>query len=379
MEYKYSVYYNKKLKKWVGAIELGKDPFGVRKRKVIYRDTEKEANRKVSSIVLEMEDGIYIEDSKDTFIGFLREYYKSCEPNWEDTTQSLYKMYIDVHFEPYFGSMKLTDVKPMVLDKFYNSKRLGEDGRQKLAVNTVRKFNGFFRSAFTYAMNNKMVKENPTNFVILPQKTKYKPTVYNEKQFLELLKFVEGTDDEIPIILGGGCGFRRGEIFGLRWKNIDFKNKTITIEETSIRFDRNIDKDGTKNESSQRTIIVPNYVIDVLEKYRDKKGGINPGDKIITRWLPGSYSERYGKLLKRFGLPHTRLHDLRHYNAVIMMNKGIPDKAAADWLGHSDVRMLHEVYQHVQEDMKKKTSKKLNEMFKEKKKSAVKPKPSKEK
>jgi integrase len=233
-------------------------------------------------------------------------------------------------------------------------------------MNTVIKLDKFLKSAFYYAMKNGILKTNPTkDVVVLGKKKKYKPTVYNEDQFIKLLNSVENTDDEIPILLGGGCGFRRGEIFGLTWEDIDIEKKTITISKTTIRFNKTKDKDGAKNETSERTIFAPKYVVDVLRAEKNKINP-NPTDKVITRWKPGSYSERFKKLLDKFGLPHCRLHDLRHYNAVIMMNKGLPDKAAAEYLGHSDTTMLHYVYQHVQDEMKRRTADTLDEMFKNK-------------
>lgn len=62
-------------------------------------------------------------------------------------------------------------------------------------------------------------------------------------------------------------------------------------------------------------------------------------------------------------MEHIRLHDLRHYNAVIMMKYGISDKVAAERLGHSDVATLRNVYQHVLEDMDEKAADEINKTF----------------
>lgn len=376
--YKYNTYYNETLKKWVSALNLGKDLFGKRKRKAIYGATEKEAIKKTNSLIIDMDSGDYIEPTKDTLISFLNEYHKINQTKWEDTTAELYKMYIDVHFEPYFKQMKLADIKPIILDKFYNYK-MTEPREYKvtinnkpvtktadpLSINTVIKLNKFLKSAFNYALKNGLIRSNPTDNVILSKKEKYIPTVYDEEQFLKLYEEVKNTDDEVPIILGAGCGFRRGEIFGLYWRNIGFENKTITIEKTNVRFTKNIEKDP-KNETSKRTIVVPDYVIEVLESRMENSG---PNDKVITKWKPGSYSERFKNLLKKYNMPHIRLHDLRHYNAVVMMNRGIPDKVAAGRLGHSQVQTLRDVYQHVLKDMDTTAANEINDMFSKNKNS----------
>jgi integrase len=187
------------------------------------------------------------------------------------------------------------------------------------------------------------------------------PTVYNEDQFIQLLDYVSGTDDEIPIVLGGGCGLRRGEIFGLYWRDINLDDGYINIQQTSVRFNKTIEK-SPKNASSIRSFKAPDYVIDVLRTYKSKVKGKN-AQKVLTRWKPSTYSERFGILLNRFKMPHIRLHDLRHYNAVIMCKYGVSDKVAAERLGHSQVSTLRNVYQHVLKDMDQTAADEIGTMF----------------
>lgn len=364
--------------RWIGVVELERDDGGTRNRKTVSAKTEKEVRKKLNKLIYEIENDEYTKPIKDSLLEFLKEYHHICagfdmwdenavrpkKAKWEETTASLYKMYIDVHFQPYFKSMKLTDIKPMTLDKFYNYKLSNiENKKIPMSINTVRKLNTFLKSAFNYAVKNNLLPKNPTNNVVLGKKEQYKPNVYNEDQFTKLLDNVTGTDDEIPILLGGGCGLRRGEVFGLEWKDIDFKKKTITISQTSVRFDKHVEK-SPKTESSKRTIKVPEYVLTVLNNYKKKDKIIPKSDsKVITRWLAPSYSERFKNLLQEFGMEHIRFHDLRHYNAVIMMKYGVSDKVAAERLGHSDVATLRNVYQHVLEDMDEKAASEINEMF----------------
>jgi integrase len=387
-----SIYQRKSDKRWVGSISLGNNQNGKRKRKTVYGDTKKEVENKINTILYEMHTGEYVEPTKDTLIGFLKNYHKVCagydmwnpksikpkESIWEQTTAELYKLYIDVHFTPYFSNTKLIDVKPIILDEYYNNKmanerkytvKIGSKNIEKtakpLSLNSARKLNSFLSSAFEYAILNGIIKTNPTKGIKLGKKAKYLPAVYNEEQFLQLMDYVAGTDDEIPIVLGGGCGLRRGEIFGLYWRNIDFNTGYIEIEQTTVRFKGTIEKDP-KNTSSRRTFKAPEYVLAILEQYKKRVRG-KQGNKVITRWKPSTYSERFGILLERFELPHIRLHDLRHYNAVIMCKYGVSDKVAAERLGHSQVSTLRNVYQHVLKDMDQTAADEIDAMFAKKK------------
>lgn len=359
--------YQRSDKKWVASVELPRGKGEKRKRKVFYGKTRNEAKYKSNEFIRQVEMGEYIEPSKDTLIGFLYTYCDVCSVKWEETTQALYKMYIEKHFKPYFGERKLIDIKPIDLDKFYKYK-LNNEGNEKttVSINTVRKLNGFLKSAFNYAVKNDYIRKNPANNVVLAKKEKYKPNVYNEAQFLKLLNTVKGTDDEIPIVLGAGCGLRRGEVFGLTWKNIDFDNNTISIESTAVRFDKNIEK-KPKTVTSKRTIVAPSYVMNTLQEYYNQY--LPPkNQKVITRWIPQSYSERFKNILEKHELEHIRFHDLRHFNAVAMLKNGVSDKVAAERLGHSQVGTLKNVYQHVLEDMDRTAADNINTIFEPKKK-----------
>lgn len=86
--------------------------------------------------------------------------------------------------------------------------------------------------------------------------------------------------------------------------------------------------------------------------------------KVCTRYKVQSYSGHFKELLVKHGLPHIRFHDLRHFNAVIMMRYGIPDKVAASRLGHSNTQTLRGVYQHVLVDMDEDAANKIDDLFK---------------
>jgi len=372
-----------------GAKDCGKNEFGVRKRKTFRGKTEKEVKEKIDKYEFEVATGLYVEPNKDTLVNYLKEYHRICagydmwnpkskrpdEAKWEETTAELYKMYIDVHIEPYFKDMLLKDVKPITLDKFYNYKmsavrqyevKQGKNTviktREPLSINTVVKLHKFLKAAFHYAVTNEKIKKNPTDGVQLKKPIDYIPNVYSTEQFLKLLSFVSGKDEEIPIVLGAGCGFRRSEICGLRWKDIDFKNGTISVEKAYVRFNENIEK-NPKTKTSKRKIVAPAYVIDTLKRYRQMVKPKSGDDKVITRWKPQSLSERFTTLLEQFGLPHIRLHDLRHYNATIMMSLGIPDKQAAARLGHSNLQTLRKTYQHILTGMDEDAANKINSTF----------------
>lgn len=352
---KYNVYQRASDNRYVASSDVGKDSLGKRKRLVAYGKTEREALKKLKEKIFDYENG-ELQDTKDTLIAFLHEYIKRNKDSWAETTVSLYEMYVRVHIEPYFKIQKAKDLTPIIIDDFYKYKL--ESG---LSSNTVLKLHRFLNAAFNFGVKKDMLSRNVCDKATAPKHVDYKPNIYDQEQFNRLWNYVKDKYDRVPIILGAACGFRRGEIFGLRWSDIDYKNCKICINETCVRFDKTITKDP-KNQFSKREISVPRYVIDILKDYMNEQKVIRLDDNIM-QVDPSYYSHRFKWLLDKHNLPSTRLHDLRHYNATLMMSLGIPDKVASERLGHKDTTMLKKIYQHNLGSIDKSTSEKINAVF----------------
>ncbi|EPR07738.1 site-specific integrase [Ruminiclostridium papyrosolvens] len=184
----------------------------------------------------------------------------------------------------------------------------------------------------------------------MPKDTdKYEYYIYDENEFNALLDVVTGTKEEIPILLAGLCGLRASEIMGLTWNDINFDTHIINVRKVKVHVNGEVISKTTKTRTSYRSIKAPAYVIERLTinknvdfVYPRKNGAAEHG---------GNYGKRFTRKLKNAGLPHTRFHDLRHFNATMMLKKGISDKESAERLGHSDTNMTKK-YQHVLNNMK---------------------------
>jgi integrase len=123
------------------------------------------------------------------------------------------------------------------------------------------------------------------------------------------------------------CGLRRSEIFGLSWSDIDFENKTISIKQAAVPVDKEINLKKTKNKTSTRTFVYP----DCLHEIFKAKRGIGPvcPSKLGKIENGGNYSHRFKNLIDKYKLKPIRFHDLRHFNATMMLQNGISDKVAA--------------------------------------------------
>jgi len=352
--------------RWRGTVELPKVN-GERKKETFYGDTSKsEAQQKkilhsqVNELEYQIENNIYANESNATLGEYLNEWYKIYTVDLQETTRQLYKFYMDKHIIPEIGNLKIKAIMPIQLQEFYNLKAKSLSGR------SVGKLHSFINHTLKDAMKNRIIKYNPCDGVDKPKSKKFKAVLYSEEEFNKLADITSGTFDEVCILLAGVCGLRRGEIFGLRLQDIDFKNSRISINETMVRMTGPWIIKDPKSETSQRNIKIPQFVIDVIGDYL-KTLKVVP-ERICGQYKPSSYSQHFKKLLDDNGLPHIRFHDLRHFCASTMMKYGVRDKIAAERLGHSQIQMTRQ-YQHSSSSMDDEASGVMEDIFSQRKKA----------
>ena len=365
---------------WRGTVNLPRIPGGSRKQKTFYGDLsqtvsqqKKELQIQITNLEYEINNNLYLNESNATMEQYLKEWLKIyAAENLEETTGELYEMYVEIHINPILGKLKIKEIKPMQIQEFYNEKMKDielENGKVKkgLSKNTIGKLHSFLNRAFGDAMNNRKIKYNPCQGVNKPKKKKYKPVICSEENFYTLLDKTKGTFDEIMILLSGICGLRRGEIFGLRFIDVDFKNYKISIMQTRVRFKKKWMIKAPKSDTSIRTISVPEFVTNTISTYLASLKVVP--ETIFEEFLPDAYSKHFSKLLITHNIPHIRFHDLRHFNAIIMLKYGVTDKVASGRLGHSQVQTTREIYQHVLPDMDKQASNIIEGIFSKKSES----------
>jgi integrase len=169
-------------------------------------------------------------------------------------------------------------------------------------------------------------------------------------------------------------GLRRGELLGLRWRDVDLKGCKISINQQLITENGKPVISPLKTKGSKRTIAIPGEVSEAIKAYKDfkraelKDNGFNDiqikemlaPDKILfttsegTPFEPGNFVRNFKSLLKTVGLPEDlRFHDMRHSFAVISLQQGVDIKTLQSDMGHTSIETTLDRYGHVNEDMKR--------------------------
>ncbi len=323
------------------------------------RQTEKELNR----VAVEFETKICNGEVGDTknikLADFCDQYLVMMDDVLAPTTKPFYESVIRQLIKPSLGHMKLNDIKPIHVQQFIkmlSGDGVRADGRgERLSPATVKRYFTVLKSVMGKAYKLELINRNPTETakLDLPDVEEPEVEIFTREEATEMLACLEGEPlmFQVLVHLAMVTGCRRGEFVALEWKAIDFKTGVITIKQSNYKLKgEEVKTKTTKTKKSIREISIPPYVIELLKYYRAEqiKRRIELGDKwegadwIFTQWNgkpmnPQTPTRQFSKFLKRHGIPHRKLHALRHTSATLLLLAGTNIKSVASRLGHTQL------------------------------------------
>ena len=359
--------------KYYAVVNL-RDETGKRKQKWVSTGLPVRGNKKNAEQFLNQElekwnyhNGVYYGISvAEYFEIWLTEIEKEVRPN----TFRSYKGNMTNHIIPYFRNTKiqLQSIKPIDLEDYYFSLLRPESNLENgaaLSATTIRHHHQNISKALADAVRKGYIPLNPASSARLPKKEKYKAEFLNHEQLDELISLFKGSPVELPVRLCAIYGFRRSEVLGLKWKNVDFINRTITISETLQQHTGGNYTDHPKTESSYRTLPLNNTAYDLLKeqkKLQDERkllmGNYYIYNDYVCTWgngeviAPNYLTRTFHSVIQNSTLPQIRLHDLRHSVASNLLNLGFSVVQVQEWLGHGSASTTLNFYAHVDKSSK---------------------------
>lgn len=259
------------------------------------------------------------------------------------------------------------------------------------------------RLAFQAAVKWKLLVVNPCDAVTPPAPVKYEAHVATMEEVQKLLETAGACAipiREVVVCLGALCGLRRGEMCALEWKDVDMDEGSITVRHTMARRYNEDIKDGhyykvfrgskktslviddAKTEASAGKIYIPSLAVDALRRmylwqqrnrmllgmcYTDNGLVLchEDGHPCAPNWIYQEFEE----LLKETGLPHLRVHDLRHTAATLLLEQGVDIKLVSRQLRHSDTVITQNLYQHVTDRLARTSADAMDALFDKKEKA----------
>lgn len=318
---------------------------------------------------------------KDFFAQWLENVAKI---NVRQSTYDLYSRTINQRILPYLGSTDIQKITPALLDGFMRS--LVKKG---LARNTILSTWRILHQALDYAVYPaELIQSNASNYIKVPKSAPrdlVKRTIISPQKYSELMSLYPfGSPLHVPIALLYHTGMRIGEVLGVCWEDVDFRQNVIHVRRQYVY----LSKIGNallppKTPSSTRDVVIDDELVSILRKWKRQQrewelsdGGAycvideqeNHVLRVFSKELAPSVNRQMMLCTNRHGRPVCRAtvmqhlqsaglnaHSFRHSHATILVEAGASLKGVAGRLGHKRIETTEEIYTHntkkMQEDV----------------------------
>lgn len=343
--------------RWEITIDLGRDSDGKRVRKFFnVKGKKADAERRKREILTALDKGIPIDTSKLKVSELLDKWFESyVQPNLRLKTIQGYESIIRYHLKPQLGDIELSKLQPIHIQAMEDDLR--SRGR---APKTILNVHRTISEALNHGMKWGLIYRNPATIVDAPKQKKTEPQIPSHGEAVKILELAKETPYYPPLRFIAFTGCRRGECLGLRWRDLDFERKSVSIIQT-VQAIRGIGSviEPTKSHRGRRPIALDDETLEVLRSHRVNqlkqrlrvcadwvdKDLVFPG-KIGNELHPDTLTHVAERLAKDAGTKGA-LHILRHFHATMLLKEGVHPKIVQERLGHANISVTLDVYSHV--------------------------------
>lgn len=358
---------------------LGIDPVSGKERRTTRRGfkTMKEAKQAERNLLLDVEENGLPSNQSDGFQDptfeelaslWLENYKTTVKPSTFENVKSKVEKMTEEHFD----GLKLKKITVA-----YCQRVVIELSKTYVLYNH---YLSVINRIFKYAVLMDILDSNPFDKVIKPKsrQTQRKGNFLTKEELREFLKLAQTATLSyfFPLVhLMSYTGLRQGEAIALKWSDIDFENKKITVDKTAARIKEKQTLQTPKTKNSKRVISIDPTTLSILKSWKKdqikiyfKNGKHFEGDNnfIFTNqradWV---HIHNFIPYFKRFVTDHKLKpitpHGLRHTHASLLFSAGVEPKNISDRLGHSTVQITLDLYTHITEEQRTDTVEKLIE------------------
>jgi integrase len=303
---------------------------------------------------------------------YLEQWLVTVKTSVRPRTYDQYRQIAFRHIVPVLGRIKLKDLRPDHIQSLYNNKlKSGTSSR------TVRMIHAVIHRALNQALQMGIITRNPSDAVIRPKLIKKEMKTLTDIKVRTLLLAVRGNRFEALYLLAVTTGLREGELLGLKWPDLDWVTRHLSIQRQLQRLsEQGLVFSEPKSASGRRVIVVGTATVEKLREHyqRQQWERLAAGDRWVENDLifpttigtPSDWRNlvrNFKDLLRASNLPDKRFHDMRHTAATLMLQQGIHPKVVQERLGHSQISMTLDTYSHVLPHMQEEAAEKIDELI----------------
>jgi integrase len=310
--------------------------------------------------------GEYVEPARLTLAEYLLDrWLPTIETSIRPSTFDSYTRQLKLHVLPHLGRVQLQQISVDDLDRLYAEllKRGRTDGKGGLSPKTIHYVHTTLHKALRDAVRKQLLGRNVADAAGPPrtrQTGERELQTWNPEQIRTFLAALRGHRLEVAYLLAVTTGMRRGEVLGLCWRDIDFKQGRLTVRQTLGLVNYKLSFGSPKTVRSRRTISLDPATLAALSNHRTRQrvekatnSAIYHDQDLVFAKADGSptnpdyYSQCFDRTVAKLPVPRIRLHDLRHTHATLGLQAGVPAKIMSERLGHASVGFTLDVYTHV--------------------------------
>ena len=345
--------YRRKDGRWEGRYISGRKPDGKARYSYVYGKSYSETKEKLDK---RKGDQYRAMPSCQLTVKLILEMWLHLRPaDIKESTFQRYTFLIQMHILPYLGNIRINALSSETLEVYIRgllkSGRL--DSRGGLAEKTVSDIVSILKSSLKLASRKYAVSPELLDVKGPAIKQKRVETLGDWECEVLSRSILRAPDlNGAAYLLALDSGLRLGEICGLKWSDVSFMERTLTVSRTVTRI-----KSGTrtqlsvqapKTEASERVIPLTAKFLSLLAKLRNDA----PENAYILTGMqtkpmePRTLQYRFQAYLKRNGLKHHHFHALRHTFATRSIENGFDAKTVSEIIGHRSVKTTLQLYVH---------------------------------
>ncbi|MEU3630720.1 site-specific integrase [Streptomyces fradiae] len=333
-------------------------PDGTRARKFAYGKTWAECDAKRRELLGKVDGGIPVPTRSAKLADWLPYWLENVvKPRRKRTTYAKYETHVRLYLVPLLGTKRLESLSVADVRRF-----LAQVERKTTAA-TAKESHRVLRTALTAACREELVMRNVATLVEPPSVEARDLSPWSLDETLDFLAAARTDPLYAAFVLAIALGFRRGEIVGLRWENVDLERREIRVRTQRQRVGGEVYEDDPKGRRRKQTLPLPAICVAPLRWQRLRQAAMR--EEAGTAWEetgyvfttrtgrpiePRNLYRSFTRVARSAGLRVIRLHDARHGCATLLTAAGVAPRVVMEILGHSQIAVTMNVYTHVVQD-----------------------------
>jgi len=244
-----------------------------------------------------------------SFNSLLDLYLADCKTRLKETTYYTKSHILNTQIRPVFADMVVNDIKPTTIRTWQNNLL---NSPSEYTQTYLRQMNTQLSSVFTFAKKYYNLIQNPINVCgAIGKSASGKIDFWTLDEFKTFIDKIEKPSHCLVFNILFWTGIRRGELLALTYEDFDLDNMTLRINKTFTKLDKKEIITEPKTPKSNRIILLPKHLCDMVQEYKSKLYEYNPEDRIFTFSVKVLY-DALKRGYEKVNIKPIRLHDLRH-------------------------------------------------------------------